>query len=91
MATVIADRVTPIEILLVEDSPGDVRLTQEARRDAKVQDILHVASERIEATSFLWRQGKHAKAPRPDLIKTRTIGRFKGKGLPLGVPEALVA
>ncbi len=52
MATVIADRVTPIEILLVEDSPGDVRLTQEARRDAKVQDILHVASERIEATSL---------------------------------------
>jgi len=91
MATVIADRVTPIEILLVEDSPGDVRLTQEARRDAKVQDILHVASDGIEATSFLWRQGKHAKAPRPDLIKTRTIGRFKGKGLPLGVPEALVA
>jgi two-component system, chemotaxis family, response regulator Rcp1 len=59
---------TPIEILLVEDSPGDVRLTQEAMRDAKVQNNLHVVSDGIEATSFLWRQGKHAKALRPDLI-----------------------
>jgi CheY-like chemotaxis protein len=59
---------TPIEILLVEDSPGDVRLTQEALRDAKVQNILHVVSDGMEATSFLWRQGKYADAPRPDLI-----------------------
>jgi two-component system, chemotaxis family, response regulator Rcp1 len=59
---------TPIEILLVEDNSGDVRLTQEALRDAKVQNILHVVSDGIEATSFLWRQGKHAHAPRPDLI-----------------------
>jgi chemotaxis family two-component system response regulator Rcp1 len=59
---------TPIEILLVEDNPGDVRLTQEALRDAKVQNTLHVASDGIEATSFLWRQGKYADAPRPDLI-----------------------
>jgi chemotaxis family two-component system response regulator Rcp1 len=58
----------PIEILLVEDSPGDVRLTQEALRDAKVHNTLHVALDGVEATSFLWRQGKHANAPRPDLI-----------------------
>jgi two-component system, chemotaxis family, response regulator Rcp1 len=58
----------PIEILLVEDSPGDVRLTQEALRDAKVQNTLHVASDGMEAASFLWREGKHANAPRPDLI-----------------------
>ena len=58
---------TPIEILLVEDS-ADVRLTKEALRDAKVQNNLHVASDGIEATSFLWRKGKHANAPRPDLI-----------------------
>lgn len=57
-----------IEILLVEDSPGDVRLTQEVLRDAKVQNTLHVASDGMEATSFLWRLGKHANAPRPDLI-----------------------
>jgi chemotaxis family two-component system response regulator Rcp1 len=59
---------TPIEILLVEDSPGDVRLTREALRDAKVQNTLHVASDGIEAISYLWRQGIHADAPRPDLI-----------------------
>jgi CheY-like chemotaxis protein len=62
------EEVTPIEILLVEDSPGDVRLTREALRDAKVQNSLHVACDGIEATSFLWRHGKHANAPRPDLI-----------------------
>jgi chemotaxis family two-component system response regulator Rcp1 len=62
------ENATSIEILLVEDSPGDVRLTQEALRDAKVQNNLHVASDGIDATSFLRRQGKHANAPRPDLI-----------------------
>jgi chemotaxis family two-component system response regulator Rcp1 len=64
----IGENAIPIEILLVEDSPGDVRLTREALRDAKVQNNLHVVSDGMEATSFLWRQGKHANAPRPDLI-----------------------
>ena len=64
----IKENVTPIEILLVEDSPGDVRLTQEALRNAKVQNNLHVASDGIEAIAFLRRQEKHANAPRPDLI-----------------------
>jgi CheY-like chemotaxis protein len=59
---------TPIEILLVEDSPGDVRLTREALRDAKVQNHLHVALDGIEAMKFLGRDGDHADAPRPDLI-----------------------
>ncbi len=68
MTVAIADNVTPIEILLVEDSPGDVRLTQEALRDAKMKNTLHVASDGLEAISFLRRQGKHANAPRPDLI-----------------------
>jgi CheY-like chemotaxis protein len=58
----------PIEILLVEDSAGDVRLTREALRDAKVQNNLHVACDGIEATAFLQQQGKHVNAPRPDLI-----------------------
>jgi len=57
-----------IEVLLVEDSPGDVRLTREALKDAKVQVGLHVASDGIEAIEFLKREGKHANAPRPDLI-----------------------
>ena len=58
----------PIEILLVEDSPGDVRLTQEAFKDAKVHINLHVASDGAEAMAFLGREGKHANVPRPDLI-----------------------
>jgi len=58
----------PIEILLVEDSPGDVRLTREAFNDAKVHINLHVASDGTEAMAFLKREGKNANVPRPDLI-----------------------
>lgn len=57
-----------IQVLLVEDSPGDVRLTREALRDANVDIQLHVASDGVEALSFLRRDGDHALAPRPDLI-----------------------
>src|SRR6202162_5369215 len=59
---------TPIEVLLVEDSPGDVRLTREAFKDAKVHINLHVASDGAEAMAFLEREGEYADAPRPDLI-----------------------
>jgi chemotaxis family two-component system response regulator Rcp1 len=55
-------------ILLVEDSPGDVRLTQEAFRDADGALQLHVAVDGAEAVSFLRREGVHGAAPRPDLI-----------------------
>jgi chemotaxis family two-component system response regulator Rcp1 len=58
----------PIEVLLVEDSPGDVRLTQEAFRDANKAIHLHVASDGVEAMAFLKREGVHARAPRPELI-----------------------
>lgn len=58
----------PIQVLLVEDSPGDVRLTQEAFRDANPIVQLHVASDGVEAMAFLTQQGIHAHAPRPDLI-----------------------
>jgi CheY-like chemotaxis protein len=57
-----------IEVLLVEDSPGDVRLTREAFKDAKVYINLHVASDGAEALAFLKREGEYAAAPRPDLI-----------------------
>ena len=57
-----------IEILLVEDNPGDVRLAQEALKDAKVRNNLHVARDGVEALAFLRREGKYADAPRPDLI-----------------------
>src|SRR3984885_3484170 len=57
-----------IEVLLVEDSPGDVRLTREAFKDAKVHINLHVASDGAEAMAFLGRQGKHTDLPRRDLV-----------------------
>ena len=58
----------PIEVLLVEDSPGDVRLTREAFKKAKVLINLHVASDGTEAMAFLKREGGHTNAARPDLI-----------------------
>ena len=58
----------PIVVLLVEDSPGDVRLTREAFKDARVHINLHVAQDGTEAMAFLTREGKYADAPRPDLI-----------------------
>ena len=57
-----------IEVLLVEDSPGDVRLTQEAFRDTNDAVRLHVATDGVEAMAFLRREGANAEAPRPDLI-----------------------
>jgi chemotaxis family two-component system response regulator Rcp1 len=58
----------PIEVLLVEDSPGDVRLTREAFREANGSIRLHVATDGVEAMSFLRHEGPHAHAPRPDFI-----------------------
>lgn len=58
----------PINVLLVEDSPGDVRLTQEAFRDANGSVRLHVASDGVEAMAFLRQEGIHVRAPRPDII-----------------------
>ena len=58
----------PVEILLVEDSPGDVRLTMEALKEAKVLNNLSVAADGIEALAFLKHEGAFAKAPRPDVV-----------------------
>jgi CheY-like chemotaxis protein len=58
----------PIEVLLVEDNPGDVRLTREALRDGKVHNNLSVTPDGVEALAFLRRQGKYAGVPRPDVI-----------------------
>jgi len=58
----------PVEILLVEDNPGDVRLTKEALKEGKVYSNLHWAKDGVEALQFLKREGKHDKAPRPDII-----------------------
>src|SRR5437868_7077946 len=58
----------PPQVLQIEDSPGDVQLTQEAFRDANGSIQLHVASDGVEAMAFLRKEGIHAHAPRPDLI-----------------------
>lgn len=58
----------PIEILLVEDNPGDVRLTVEAFKEGKVLNNLRIVEDGLEAMAFLRRAAKYAKAPRPDLI-----------------------
>jgi two-component system, chemotaxis family, response regulator Rcp1 len=57
-----------IEVLLVEDSPGDVRLTKDTFRDTNEAVNLHIAEDGTEAMAFLLREGTHANAPRPDLI-----------------------
>jgi two-component system, chemotaxis family, response regulator Rcp1 len=58
----------PKDILLVEDSPGDIRLTQEVLRGAHSAIHLHVATDGVEAMAFLNRTGAHVHAPRPDLV-----------------------
>ncbi len=58
----------PVDILLVEDNPGDVRLTEEALKEGKVLNKLHIARDGVEAMAFLRRQDKYADAVRPDLI-----------------------
>jgi len=61
-------RAKPIEILLVEDNPGDVRLTREALKEGKVLNNLSVTPDGIEALAFLRREGKYANESRPDII-----------------------
>ncbi len=63
-----AEASPPVEILLVEDNPGDVRLTKEALREGKVYSNLHWAKDGVEALDFLRHRGAHQNAPRPDII-----------------------
>ncbi len=58
----------PIEVLLVEDDPGDELMTREAFEENKVRNNLHVARDGEEALDFLNRRGEYADAPRPDLV-----------------------
>ncbi len=62
------DEGAPVDILLVEDNPGDVRLTQEALQDARITNHMSVAEDGVQALAFLRRQDRYAEAPRPDLI-----------------------
>ena len=63
-----ASHTRPIEVLLVEDNPADVRLTQEALKEGRVLNHLSAVSDGIEAMKFLRREGAYRDAPRPDLI-----------------------
>ena len=58
----------PVEMLLVEDNPGDARLAMEALKDAKVNNNLNWVKDGVEAMTFLRRQGEYTDAPRPDVI-----------------------
>ena len=60
--------IMPIQILLVEDDPGDVELTREALQDSKLFTILHVVEDGEEAMAFLRKEGRYSGVPRPDLI-----------------------
>jgi two-component system, chemotaxis family, response regulator Rcp1 len=62
------DENRPVEILLVEDNPGDERLTREALKEGKVYSNLHWVKDGVEAMEFLRRQGKYSSVPRPDII-----------------------
>ena len=59
---------TPIEILLVEDNPGDVRLTLEALKESKVYNNISVVTDGVEALSFLRREDKFSNSPSPDIV-----------------------
>jgi CheY-like chemotaxis protein len=63
-----SEQARSIEVLLVEDDPGDVLLTKEAFADNKVRNNLNVVNDGEEATAYLRREGEHADAPRPDLV-----------------------
>jgi two-component system, chemotaxis family, response regulator Rcp1 len=58
----------PIEILLVEDNPGDIRLTLEAFKEGKIRNHFMVMNDGVEALAYLRREGRHAKAVQPELI-----------------------
>ncbi len=60
--------IKPVEILIVEDNPGDVRLAREGLSECKIHNNLHVVDDGVKAMAFLRQQGEYAKTPRPDLI-----------------------
>ena len=62
------EQLVPIEVLLVEDDPGDVLMTQEAFDEHKVGNRLTVVADGVEALAYLRREGRYADAPRPDLV-----------------------
>jgi chemotaxis family two-component system response regulator Rcp1 len=94
------DSAAPLQVLLIEDSPGDVRLTQEAFREANRRIVLHVASDGVEALAVLRREGPHRLAPRPDLILLdlnlprmdgrEVLARIKGDTALMTIPTVIL-
>lgn len=94
------DAETGFDLLLVEDSPGDVRLTKEMFRAANRAARVHVASDGVEAMEFLTRTGHHEAAPRPDLILLdlnlplmdgrEVLARIKSDRLLMGIPTIIL-
>jgi two-component system, chemotaxis family, response regulator Rcp1 len=68
LMTATSQRLSPAQVLLVEDSPGDVRLMKEAFHGVNANVDLHVATDGVEAMNFLRRRGSHIDAPRTDLV-----------------------
>jgi chemotaxis family two-component system response regulator Rcp1 len=62
------EKIKPVDILLVEDNPGDARLAQEAMKEGKLKNVIHHVIDGEEATDFLFKRKKHKDAPVPDLI-----------------------
>lgn len=84
------ERRPSLDVLLIEDSPGDVRLARQALSDSNLSVRLHVASDGIQAVSFLRKQGRHVGVPRPDLILARHHqGGRKPHDLPNGHSDDL--
>ncbi|WNV84384.1 response regulator [Umezawaea sp. Da 62-37] len=63
-----SDALSVVDVLLVEDDPGDALMTQEAFEHHKIKNSLHIVRDGVEALQFLRREGEHANAPRPGLI-----------------------
>ena len=68
MQSTIGESIKPVEVLLVEDNPADIRLTKEAFKEGEFANHLSVVTDGVEATDFLRRRGGYVNAPRPDLI-----------------------
>ncbi|NHN46702.1 response regulator [Halostella sp. JP-L12] len=68
MSNVGGTEVEPVDILLVEDNPGDVRLTKEAFEEEQIKNAVHVVNDGTEALDFLYQRGQYEDAPRPDIV-----------------------
>ena len=84
----VKDLSKPIEILLIEDNPGDVRLTIEALKEGKIKNNLNVCGDGEKAIDYLYRRDLHTDTPRPDLILLDlNLPRIDGRDILLKIKE----